>query len=244
MNKSVKIFQTPFIMAEKMSGILTGMISSVKQTGSAFNIALSGGNTPGLFFSVLADHFGSSADWSPVHFFWVDERCVPPGHQESNFRLARDILFERIRISPSNIHRIHGEDNPEAEAKRYSEEILLFTEKRDGLPVFNVVILGLGEDGHTASIFPKNIGLFNSGKICEAVVHPGSGQGRVTITGPVINNADSIFFMVTGKAKAGIVSEILQAGEPDKKYPASFVRPAYGSLSWLIDREAASLLTI
>ncbi len=244
MDRSVKIFQTAFVMAEKMSGMLTEMIGLHSEGSRPFTVALSGGNTPGLFFSVLSGHFGSQADWSKVDFFFVDERCVPPDHHDSNYRLAREALFENIRIPGENIHRIRGEDCPGSEALRYGEEIKDTCVLKNGLPSFDVIILGLGEDGHTASVFPGSRQAEDHETVCMTATHPSTGQARISLTLPVINNAADVFFKVTGRSKAGIVSEIMQPGEGREKYPASLVRPVWGSLQWMLDRDAASLLTI
>ncbi len=244
MDRSVKIFQTAFVMAEKMSGMLTDMINSHGEKAGPFTIALSGGSTPVLFFSVLAGHFGSQADWSKVHFFWVDERCVAPDHHDSNYRMAKEALFDSISIPSENIHRIRGEAEPESEVLRYAVEMAGVCLIKNGLPVFDLIILGLGEDGHTASIFPGTEAVADKGIACMTTTHPVTRQMRISLTMPVINNAAHISFMVTGRNKAGIVSEIMQPGEAGRKYPASLVNPVSGSLQWLLDRDAASLLTI
>jgi 6-phosphogluconolactonase len=163
---------------------------------------------------------------------------VPPESSESNYRLVQENLLDKIDLFPMNIHRIRGEDDPEKEAERYSEEINDFTFKRGRLPFFNAVLLGLGEDGHTASIFPGSEHLFRSEKICLSTIHPVTGQHRITLGGKVINNAASIIFHVTGKNKTDIVRSIVDDTEPWKKYPASYVSPSEGKLFWYLDDEA------
>ena len=143
--------------------------------------------------------------------------------------MTRRTLLEKIDIPSSNIHRIKGEDDPEKEALRYSEEISACTAKRDGLPLFDLIMLGLGEDGHTASIFPGHKELFNSDKICEVAVHPVTLQKRITLTGRVINNAESVTFLVTGKKKAEIVEKIIKKSSSAINFPASYIVPVYGS---------------
>jgi 6-phosphogluconolactonase len=167
---------------------------------------------------------------------------VSPDDRESNFGMAKKALFSKIVIPSANIHRIHGEDDPHEEAARYSGEISEYTGKRDGLPVFDLVILGLGEDGHTASIFPYNIMLMKSEKVCEVAAHPLSGQKRITLTGSAINNAARVTFLVTGIKKSGIVEKILYKDATSLNFPASMIVPAYGDLIWFLDKEAASLL--
>lgn len=242
MIKTVKIFPSPQLLAEVMALILVNQINDAERRKSPVTIALSGGNTPTLLFSVLADKYADSVNWRFVHFFWVDERCVSPDDPESNYGTVCRILFDKITIPDSCIHRIIGEDDPEKEAARYSHEILKFVRSADNLPVFDHIVLGMGADGHTASIFPGNIKLFKSEEICDVTTHPLTGQKRVTITGSVINNADNITFLVTGHNKSGIIDDILQNNLAADNYPAAKVVPLNGKVHWLIDKEAGSLL--
>jgi 6-phosphogluconolactonase len=242
LDKSIKIFSTPYALAEKLAEELTGMINESAGKKKPLSVSLSGGKTPELFFSLLGDRFSSSARWEYVHFFWGDERCVPSDYPESNYGMTRKNFFEKIEIPSSNIHRIKGEENPEEEALRYSEEIKSNLRKRDGLPVFDMIILGLGVDGHIASLFPGNMELFDSDKICEVAVHPVTFQKRITITGRVINNSDCVTFVVTGKGKAEIVEKIINKSPSEQNFPASNIVPLHGKLKWFIDREAGMLL--
>ncbi|EFK95179.1 6-phosphogluconolactonase (6PGL) [sediment metagenome] len=183
MNHSVRIFNTPYELAEKFAGEMVLQIKQAAEANMPLKVALSGGSTPELLFSVLGDHYSNSAPWEFIHFFWGDERCVPPVSPDSNFGMAFRTLFKKIHIPEKNIHRIYGEQEPVREAIRYSDLISKHTKKREGLPVFDIVLLGLGEDGHTASIFPGMTHLFNSEKICEVAHHPVSHQKRITLTG-------------------------------------------------------------
>jgi len=240
MHDSIKIFSTPYELAEALAFDLVNKIKEADKRKSLFTVALSGGNTPKLLFSLLGDHFASSVKWNMTHFFWVDERCVPPDNPESNYGMTKQAFLEKIDIPDSNIHRIKGEDEPEKEAFRYPGEIKSFTRLKNGLPVFDLVLLGMGEEGHTASIFPGNEKLLNSDKICEVAIHPVTGQKRITLTGKVINNAVSIIFHVTGKNKAGIIKEILERKEPALRFPADHIVPVNGNLYWYLDKEAGS----
>lgn len=242
MNIEIKIFSSPQTLADALALYLVNLVNGNARKSSPFTIALSGGNTPKLLFSVLGDKYAESADWSKAHFFWVDERCVPPDHRESNFGMTNGVFFSRIEIPQANIHRIRGEDDPDIEAERYSKEISDFTVQRNGFPCFNVILLGLGVDGHTASVFPGNEKLFMSDNICETAIHLTSGQKRITITGKVINNSARIVFQVTGKNKAEIVDNIIGHGDNKNLFPASYVKPADGRIIWYLDTEAASLL--
>lgn len=242
MKESVRIFRTPYELAEKFAGEMVSMIKDASGMNKPFNIALSGGSTPELLFSILGDHFSDSVPWENVRFFWGDERCVPPVSQDSNFGMAFRYLFRKIRIPEGNINRIYGEQDPAGEVLRYSDLISRQTDERDGFPVFDMILLGLGEDGHTASIFPGRNDLFYSDRTCEVSVHPVSNQKRITITGAVINNAENIRFLVTGKSKAEVLKQIIKKEESCVNFPASLVVPVYGRLEWLLDSGAGSLL--
>lgn len=242
MKKTVEVYPTPEDVAEKLAEELVEMIRAQGKIKKQFSLALSGGSTPGILFSLLGDQYSDSVSWEYVHFFWGDERCVSPDDQESNFGMFRRNFLDKVKIPASNIHRIKGEEIPEEEACAYSNDILKNTVKRDGLPVFDFIILGLGEDGHTASIFPENISLLNSDKICEVSVHPVTRQKRITITGRVINNADKVVFLVAGKNKASVIKDIFNKSASALTYPAFHIAPVYGVLKWIIDKEAASLI--
>jgi 6-phosphogluconolactonase len=177
-----KIFHTPSELAEAFAAELTGSINDTIKKGSPFMLAVSGGNTPKLLYSILAEKYSLAVNWKNVHFFWVDERCVPPVNTQSNYGMTKQILFDKINIPERNIHRIRGEDDAAEEAARYTLEILSHTRSKKRLPVFDHIILGMGEDGHTASIFPGNLALVESEKICETAVNPISGQKRITMT--------------------------------------------------------------
>ena len=205
-----------------------------------FFLALSGGSTPKIIFQILAKDYASKINWNKIHLFWGDERCVPPDDQESNFGMTKKYLLKLITIPDENIHRIKGENNPEVEADRYSEEIIKYVPLTKGLPSFDIFMLGIGEDGHTASIFPDQMNLLNSEKFCDVAVHPSSSQKRVTLTGRVINNAKEVIFLVTGKNKSEIIKKILI--KKSRQLPAEFIEPVEGNLKYFIDSEAAELL--
>ncbi len=210
--------------------------SSVKER---FNILLSGGNTPSELYKRLAKKYANDIEWERIHFWWGDERCVSPDNIKSNFKQANDFLLSQIAVPKSNIHRIYGENNPEEEAIRYAREIKESLNFRGKDPVFDLVLLGLGEDGHTASIFPDEIELFEDQRICAVTTHPLSGQKRITITGGVLNNANRIFFLVTGSNKAQRIAEIMNDDEAAKLLPAYYISPTNGELIWFIDEQAA-----
>jgi 6-phosphogluconolactonase len=237
-----KIFCTSSELAEAFAEELTGRINIAGKSGLPFSLAISGGNTPKLLFSVLAEKYCSSVDWGNVQFFWVDERCVSPVDPESNFGMTKSIFLDKIKIPGNNIHRIKGEDDPVQEAERYAQEILLYVRSEDQLPAFDQVILGMGDDGHTASIFPDNRDLLSSKNICEMSVHPITGQRRITLTIKVINNAEFVAFLATGQNKARIIEKIYKKEALYMNYPASYIVPSRGAITWFIDEKAGELI--
>lgn len=207
-------------------------------------IALSGGSTPQSLFDYWATLPEGEIDWKKIKFFWGDERCVPPTDEESNYKMTKAHLFDFVPVPQEHIFRIMGENEPSAEAMRYGELLQNELETVNGIPTFDIMMLGMGEDGHTASIFPHEMALWNSPANCVTATHPRSGQKRVSITGKVINNARQVVFLVTGINKAEKVKEIIRT--PDlaaKKYPAAQVQPESGNLYWFIDANAAQKLT-
>jgi len=216
------------------------LIDRVNNSTGDFHLALSGGSTPKIIFEYLAAHHQNTILWDNVKFYWGDERCVPPTDPQSNYKMAHDSFLSKLHISTHNIFRIKGEDEARQEVDRYSSVILL--QLKDDFPRFDLIMLGLGEDGHTASIFPNQKSLLTSDKICATAVHPGTGQARITLTGKVINNAANVVFIATGKGKSKIIDAIINKKDNFKDYPASFINPKEGQLYWLLDKDAASLL--
>ncbi len=242
LKRTYRVFPSPEILADAFAQNLSEIIMTRLEGKPYFTLALSGGNTPLMLYSVLAEKFRDRINWQHIHIFWVDERCVPPDDRESNYGAARNILLNRITIPGKNIHRIRGEKDPAKEVIRYSEEVLEYTDHQEGYPAFDAVILGMGEDGHTASIFPDSSHLFDTGRICALAIHPYSGQKRITVTGKVINNAESVFFIVTGKNKAGTVEKIFKKDEEIPDFPAALVKPVKGTAEWWLDCDAATLV--
>jgi len=183
---------------------------------------------------VLADKYKDVIDWNNVNFFWVDERCVPPDEIESNYGMTKKILLNNISIPDSNVNRMKGEDNPESEATLYSQLLKKRLPSRNGYPEFDLIILGMGNDGHTASIFPDQMYLLNADEVCAVARQPQTGQKRITITGKVINNAERVFFIVNGEGKSKVLNEVLEKEGDYMKYPASHVQPEDGVLKWSI----------
>ena len=198
-----------------------------------FHIALSGGSTPKILFELLADEFDEEIEWEKVHFWWGDERCVHPTDDDSNYKMTKERLFDAVTIPEANIHRVLGENDPEGEALRYGKEI----DDTIADLKFDLIMLGMGGDGHTASIFPHEIELLKEASTCAVATHPESGQKRITLSGPIIDQAKEICFLVTGDGKAEKLDEIFNRKEGYLDYPAAHFNKE--NVVWFLDESAA-----
>lgn len=238
MNNRVKVFNDK----EKLADAITHeFVSTLNKEKSKKYIALSGGNTPLLFFKKLSES-DIKLEWNNIHFFWCDERCVPPSDNESNYGMIKKVLLDNENIPVENIHRIKGEDEPFEEAKRYSAEINRIVPSYNNIPCFDWIFLGVGDDGHTASIFPDQIHLIKSQKIAQVAHHPVTGQKRITLTGNVLKNARRITFLVTGENKKKVIKKIFDEDSGAKMYPAYFIKALHGKTEWYLDKDSASFL--
>lgn len=232
----VKIFKNPKKVYKALAKEFYKL--TLNSTQPRFDVVLSGGNSPIGLFNRITEKYADKINWKRIHLWWGDERCVPPENEASNFFHANKHFISQVAIPAENIHRIKGEEDPEKEALRYADEIFANLNQRGENPVFDVIILGLGDDGHTASIFPDQLELFEEEKICAASKHPLTGQNRITLTGRVLNNASIIYFLVTGEKKAQRISEIMNDDEAAKLLPAYYILPKNGKLFWFIDEAA------
>jgi len=212
-------------------------IISENANNDSFNVALSGGKTPRSIYALLSQNKKPVIPWKGIKFFWGDERCVPPDQADSNYLMAKEVLFDIIHPDNNQVFRIRGENDPELEKERYKKIVI---ENTKG--IFDLIFLGLGSDGHTASIFPDQMKLLNSDEVCDVGIHPVSGQTRITLTGSVLNASRNILFLVTGSGKSKVVYEILHHKGDWKEYPASYIKPINGQIIWVLDREAASMI--
>ena len=203
-----------------------------------FTVALSGGSTPKHLYSLLGSPgYKERLPWNHVHLFWGDERCVPPDHPESNFGMVKDALLSKIKIPAENIHRMAGECEPQAAAAEYEKHLQEFFGLESGaLPRFDLVLLGIGEDGHTASLFPGSKALNETKPLVVAPFVEKLNSYRLTLTLPVLNNGAEVWFQVTGASKADAVKKVL-GGSSD--LPAAKVQPTNGKLTWFITKDAA-----
>lgn len=241
MTRTIKIVNSNDELSLVFAKELLARISEIPD-GDFFSMALSGGSTPRTVFEFLTKKYSDKINWKKVLIFWGDERCVPPGDNESNFKMAKESFLSHISIPESNIFRIKGENDPKKEAFVYENIVKQKVSMINGIPAFDFFMLGLGSEGHTASIFPNRLELFHSEKLFDIASHPVTQQKRITATGKLINYARFIVFLVTGEAKSEIVAKILDKKSGWGNLPASLVHPENGELLWLLDDEAASKL--
>lgn len=216
--------------------------TAIAQRGR-FAVALSGGTTPKAMFGLLAtQEFAHGVDWSGVHFFWNDERCVPPEDPNSNFAMAKEALLDPIRAADANVHRMRGELAPPAGAADYTRQLETFF---GGSNVrFDLIYLGLGSDGHAASLFPGSAALHVTDVPCAPnhVPQDATAPWRLTLTYPALNAGRAVVFLVEGAEKADVLAKVLEGPRDVERFPAQVVQPADGTLTWLVDRAAASKL--
>jgi 6-phosphogluconolactonase len=218
---------------------------AVAAQGSA-SIAISGGSTPRAAFQLLADPsqpWRSRMPWENLDLYWVDERAVPPDHQDSNYRMTREALLDHVPLKPEQIHRMQGELEPELAAARYETELRNnFRIEGAEHPRFDLVALGMGPDGHTASLFPHTPALHETAKLVTANHVVQMNTWRITLTWPVIDSASSIFFLIAGADKAEVLKEVMLGPRDPDRLPSQLVWPASGILTLLLDKAAAAQL--
>lgn len=238
-NMQVKVFPDLEAISYEAAAIFATASTDCIASKGSFAVALSGGFTPIIFYKLLgSERYIKNIDWRCVHIFWADERCVPKEREDSNFRVAFETFISKVPLPTQNTHRIKSEKKPEDAAMEYEDEIRGFFGKM-ALPVFDLVILGVGEDGHIASLFPDSRALKETTRLAVPV-YTDKGN-RVTLTLPVLNNAAQILFLASGSSKAEVLHEILEGGN-GKGYPAGLMAPVSGNVMWLIDTKAAGKL--
>jgi 6-phosphogluconolactonase len=212
-------------------------------TRGRFSIALSGGSTPRALYGLLgSEPYRSQIDWSKVHIFWSDERCVPPASPDSNYHMAQEVLLSRVPLSPEQIHRMPAEQpDHAASAAAYAREIQRVF-GTDGVPEFDLMQLGMGPEGHTASLFPHQASLHEQQRLVKFVTVPKPPPERLTFTPPILNAARHVLFLVTGAEKADAIQAVLSSDYRPDEYPAQIIRPASGDVVWMLDEAAASKL--
>lgn len=208
-----------------------------------FTVALSGGSTPRALYELLAEEpYSTRIPWEACEVFWSDERCVPPESDESNYRMAYEALLARVPVAEERVHRMRGEAEPESAARAYEK---LLKERFDqDPPRLDLILLGMGEDGHTASLFPHSVALVDTGHLVAANFVEKLKTQRLTLTFRVINSAASIIFLVSGETKAATLQKVLEGETRGQEYPAQLVSPTAGDLIWLVDEAAAKSLSL
>jgi len=233
------IFETPDETARAVAEVILAKVKEKTKQSLPLNIAISGGNSPKLLFTLLAEKYAESIPWHFLRVFWVDERCVPPTHAESNFGMTYESLLTRVPISENNVFRMQGESNPQAEATRYQALLEKEVPVENLFPKFDLILLGMGEDGHTASIFPDDMSLLHSKMAVAVGVHPKSAQKRITLTGPTIQQAHQVIFLITGSSKSAILRQIIHREKSCEKYPAFHIANDSDSVVFYLDKAAA-----
>jgi 6-phosphogluconolactonase len=230
-------------IASRAAALFVNRAREASGTGR-FSVALSGGSTPKALHNLLAaPPYRDRVDWSKVHFYWGDERTVPPDSPESNFRMARETLLDKVPIREEQIHRIRAELDPATAAALYEDELRQNFHLAVGqLPRLDLIYLGMGPDGHTASLFPHTAALHVTDRLVTANDVPQLNTTRITMTAPVLNNGATVASLVAGQDKAEALAHVLEGPRDPETYPAQLIAPTDGELYWLVDRAAAAQL--
>jgi 6-phosphogluconolactonase len=236
----------PAALACRAAQYFVEMAGEAVEAHGRARIAISGGATPQAAFELLADPahpWRGRMPWEALDIYWVDERCVPADNADSNYRMTRESLLDHISLRPEQIHRIEGELEPEAAAARYESELRSsFRLEGAESPRFDLVALGLGADGHTASLFPRTGAIHEMSRLVTANHVPQKDAWRITLTWPVINRARSVFFLIAGQDKASVLKEVLMGAYDPERLPSQLIWPSSGILTLILDKAAAALL--
>ena len=243
----IKVVKDPDEISRTAAEMIIRQASASGPSTGPFTLALSGGATPRLLHKCLSLEAAkmSRRTWHKFHFFWGDERHVPPEHPQSNYRMARETLFASAAVAAQNIHRVHAEESDAViAAENYERELQSFFNLKIGqMPRFDCILLGIGPDGHTASLFPATNALKEKRRLVVANWVDKFQAHRITLTVPVLNNAAQVIFLVSGQEKAEVLKEILEGDDRPDLLPARLIRPVNGKLLWLVDQAAAGCLT-
>ena len=245
--KMLTIAEDAEAVSRAAAKVILAQIVSTLEKREFFTISLSGGSTPKQLYSQLAEDpsLRKKLDWAKIHFFWGDERLVPPNHPESNYQMVHEALLSKVKVSAANVHRVRGEElDARKAAEDYEGELVGFFKLKAGeLPRFDCVLLGMGADGHTASLFPETAALHEKERLVVANWVDKLHTYRITMTVPVFNFADQIIFLVSGEEKAATLHQVLQGKHNPAQLPAQLIKPVHGNVLWLVDLPAAKLLT-
>jgi 6-phosphogluconolactonase len=245
--REIRIFPDAKALTQFAANEFATFASDCAKTKGSFNVALSGGSTPKALYEMLVDDptLRARIPWDKVFFFFGDERHVPPDHADSNYRMAKEALFAKLSLRDDQVARIHGEyPDTEKAALEYEQVLRAYFKVNDGAyPRFDLVLLGMGEEGHTASLFPGTKALHAANRI---VVRNWVGKlytERITLTAPAINEASQIMFLVTRADKAPALKAVLEGPYEPEQLPAQLIQPSHGKVLWLVDQAAGSMLT-
>jgi 6-phosphogluconolactonase len=241
-----RIFPTPAAVAQSAAKFFADSASAAVQARGRARIAISGGTTPEAMFNLLADPaqpFLKQIPWDKLDLYWVDERCVPPTDAESNYRMTKEALLSKVPLAPERVHRMEGELDPAVAAARY-ESTIRNTFRLEGAetPTFDLVLLGMGDDGHTASLFPHTEAINDLTDIVTANHVPQKDTWRITLTWPVINQGREVAFLIEGAGKAQVLHDVILGPYQPDTFPSQIIRPSSGHLTLLLDSAAASNL--
>lgn len=236
----IEIVKDPNELAALAAQRIVQAIQARLQASEHFSLVLSGGSTPESLYRRLAHLPIGEIDWARLHLFWGDERCAPPDHPDSNYQMTRRALLEHVRVPPEQIHRMRGELPPEEAARAYAKELAQFF--GDGPPQFDLILLGMGADGHTASLFPHSQALKESKRWVVANHVSAQQSWRITLTVPAINTGREILFLVRGADKANTLQRVLEGPFQPDELPAQYIQPTTQPALWLVDAGAASQL--
>ena len=239
MDPEIKVLPDALEIAHEAAERVIAAAESAAADGRPFSLALSGGTTPKALYELLATGpYKSRIDWRNVEIFFGDERTVPPDHQDSNYRMAQESLLSKVPIPGDNVYRMAGERDPQQAAKEYGEML----KEKFGEGGMDVVLLGMGDDGHTASLFPGTAALGETKHRCVANHVPKLGAWRITLTAPFINRSRGVMILVSGESKAKRLEEVLEGPQDPRRLPVQLIRPVGGSLTWLVDAAAAGMV--
>ena len=246
MKPEIKVFADPTQVAREAAFEFARLATTAVEKQGHCAVALAGGSTPRSLYSLLADDesWRRQMPWDKLHFFWGDERHVPPDHKDSNYRMAYEAMLSKVPVPSSNVHRIRSEElDAQKAANAYEQELQSFFQLEPGrLPRFDLVLLGMGPDGHTASLFPGTTALHEMDRLVAATWVQKFNTYRITLTLPVLNNAANVIFLVCGAEKTEVLRTVLSSESGTAQFPAQLVQPLAGRLLWLLDEGAAGAL--
>lgn len=241
---SILIYPDSDTMSHEAARYIVQLAHEAIAKNGRFTFALSGGSTPKKLYGLLgSDPYRGQIDWSAVDIYWSDERCVPPDDPESNYMMAQQVLLSHIPIPAAQVHRMPAEQ-PDQNAASYAYTLeMQQCFSTDGVPVFDLIQLGMGPEGHTASLFPHQSSLHEQQRIVMPVTVPKPPPPRLTFTPRILNAAAHVLFLVTGEEKQDALQAVLEGVYNPEEYPAQIVRPEKGEVTWMLDTQAAAKLT-